>query len=167
MLSRGEKTKLVSDLRDKISGSSGVFLTNVIGLTSNDGVALRKEVRSAGGSIAVSRNTLFRLASEGTPAEETFKELKGPHALAFADTDPAAVAKCLKEASDSYGDLVSLKAGFLNGKLLSKEELVMLANLPSREQMLGTMLATFNAPISAFARVMNSIKEQKEATQAE
>jgi large subunit ribosomal protein L10 len=166
MLNRAEKTKLVSDLRDKINGSSGVFLTNVIGLSSNDGVALRKEVRDAGGSISVTRNTLFRLAAEGTPAEESFKELKGPHALAFAESDPAAVAKCLKDAGKNFEDLVSLEAGFLDGKLLSKEELVMLADLPSRDQMLGTLLATFNAPISALARVMNSIREQKESLES-
>ena len=167
MLNRAEKAKLVTELRDKINGSSGIFLTNVIGLSSNDGVALRKEVRSAGGSISVTRNTLFRLASEGTPAEEKFKDLKGPHALAFAETDPAAVAKCLKEAGDTFGDLVTLKAGFLNGKLLTNEELVMLANLPSKDQMLATMLATFNAPISALARVLNSIKEKKESVETE
>ena len=166
MLNRAEKTKLVSDLRERINGSSGIFLTNVIGLSSNDGVALRKEVRDAGGSISVTRNTLFRLAAEGTPAEESFKELKGPHAVAFAEADPAAVAKCLKKAGESFEDLVTLKAGFLNGKLLSKEELITLADLPSKDQMLGTMLATFNAPISALARVMNSIKEQKESLEA-
>tara|TARA_B100000927_G_scaffold98052_1_gene79324 strand:+ start:525 stop:983 length:459 start_codon:yes stop_codon:yes gene_type:complete len=147
-----------------MSSSTAVFLTNLVGLSSNDAVELRKQVREAGGSISVSRNTLFRMAAEGSPAEESFKDLKGPHALAFANEDAAAVAKCLKEAGKNSDDLVSLKAGLLEGKLLTKEELLTLANLPGKDQMLATLLATFNAPIGAFARVLNAIKEQKEET---
>lgn len=166
MMSREDKTQLVSDLREKINSSSGVFLTNLIGLSANDSVSLRKEIREAGGSVAVTRNTLFRLAGEGTNAEEALKDLRGPHALAFASGDAAAVAKCLKEAGKNSEDLVSLEAGFLDGKLLSSEELTTLANLPGKDQMLATLLATFNAPIGAFARVLNAIKEQKEGPEA-
>ncbi|MAW06689.1 MAG: 50S ribosomal protein L10 [Halobacteriovoraceae bacterium] len=167
MMSREDKTQLVSDLREKINSSSGVFLTNLIGLSANDSVSLRKEIREAGGSVTVTRNTLFRLAAEGTNAEDALKNLKGPHALAFASSDVAAVAKCLKEAGKNSEDLVSLEAGFLDGKLLSSEELTTLANLPGKDQMLATLLATFNAPIGAFARVLNAIKEQKESPEAE
>lgn len=166
MLNRADKTKLVSDLREKMNSSTAVFLTNLIGLTANDAVELRKQVREVGGSISVSRNTLFRLAAEGSAAEEAFKDLKGPHAVAFATEDAAAVAKCLKKAGETSENLVSLKAGLLEGKLLSSEELTTLANLPGKDQMLATLLATFNAPIGAFARVLNAIKEQKEETQA-
>ena len=166
MLNRAEKTKLVSDLREKMNSASAVFLTNLVGLSSNDAVELRKQVREVGGSISVSRNTLFRLASEGSAAEKAFKDLKGPHAVAFASDDAAAVAKCLKKAGENSENLVSLKAGFLEGKLLSPEELITLANLPSKDQMLATLLATFNAPIGAFARVLNAIKEQKEETES-
>ena len=117
MLNRADKTKLVSDLREKMNSSTAVFLTNLIGLSANDAVELRKQVREVGGSISVSRNTLFRLAAEGSPAEEAFKDLKGPHAVAFATEDAAAVAKCLKKAGESSENLVSLKAGLLEGKL--------------------------------------------------
>ena len=89
--------------------------------------------------------------------------LKGPHAVAFAYEDAAAVAKCLKKAGDEHENVVELKAGLLDGKLLSKEELVQLANLPGKDQMLATLLATFNAPIGAFARVLEAIREQKES----
>jgi large subunit ribosomal protein L10 len=164
MLNRAEKTKMVSDLREKMSSSTAVFLTNLVGLSSNDAVELRRQVRDAGGSISVSKNTLFRLAAEGSPAEESFKGLKGPHAVAFANEDAAAVAKCLKKAGENSDDLVTLKAGLLEGKLLTAEELLTLASLPGKDQMLATLLATFNAPIGAFARVLNAIKEQKEET---
>ena len=160
MMNRAEKEALVADLKGDIEKARAVFLTNVIGLTSNDGVAFRKTVRDAQGKIIVTRNTLFRRAAEGTPAESMLSDLKGPHALAFAFEDAAAVAKALKDAGDDH-ELVDLKGGILNGEELSKEKLVQLANLPSRDQMLATLLATFNAPIGALARVLHAIGEQK------
>jgi large subunit ribosomal protein L10 len=162
MLKRVEKEQIVADLKDKFSKSQAVFLTNLVGLTSNKAVDVRKKVRDAKGTMVVARNTLFALATKGTPLETAVSQIKGPHALAFAFEDAAAVAKCLKDASDDTEGLVSLKAASLDGKLLNTAELKTLASLPSRDQMLATLLATFNAPASAFVRVLHSIKEQKE-----
>ena len=114
------------------------------------------------GKMVVTRNTLFQKAAEGTPAENLLKGLKGPHCVAFAFEDAAGVAKCLKDAGEDH-DPVELLGGVLNGDELSKEQLVQLANLPSRDQMLATLLATFNAPIGALARVLHAIGEQKES----
>lgn len=167
MLNRASKEVVVNKLKDNIDKSKAVFLTNLIGLKSNDGVGVRKQVRDAKGDVVITRNTLFKKAAEGTACEKMVSELTGPHALAFAFEDAAAVAKCLNDASKEYKDVVTLKSGVLNGRELSKEELVQLANLPSRDQMLGTLLATFSAPVSAFARVIHAIGEQKaEGTEA-
>jgi len=89
-------------------------------------------------------------------------DLKGPHALAFAFEDAAAVAKALKQAGKSF-EAVELKGGVLNGELLSLAQVQQLADLPSRDEMLGTLLATFMAPVSAFARLTNSIKDECES----
>ena len=161
MLTRSSKEEIVKGIQDDIGNASAVILTNLIGVTSNESVAIRKEIRDAGGKVVVARNTLFRKAAEGTDLEQMLTDLKGPHALAFAFEDAAAVAKCLKEASKE-NEAVAFKAGFLDGKALGVEDLKALADLPSRDEMLGTLLATFNAPISALARVMNSIREKKE-----
>lgn len=163
MMTRAEKEKVISDLRSNIESARGIFLTNLIGVTSNDAVKVRKEIRDATGGVVITRNTLFRKAAEGTVAEKLLADLKGPHAVAFAFEDSAAVAKCLKNASEDFEGIVELKGGILNGEELSKAQLVQLANLPSRDQMLGTLLATMNAPISALARVLNSVREQMEA----
>ena len=90
------------------------------------------------------------------------KNLKGPHALAFAYGDAAAVAKCLKEAGAEFENFAQLKAGVLNEQVLTAAELTLLSSLPSRKQMLGTLLATFIAPVSSLARVLNTIREEKE-----
>lgn len=160
MLTREKKQQTIDSVRQSIGDAKAVFLTNVIGMKSNDAVALRKQIRDSKGGLVVTRNSLISKAAEGTPAESFLKDLKGPHAVAFAFEDSAAVAKHLKNASDDF-EMVEIKAGMLGGDILSAADLDQLANLPSREEMLGTLLATFMAPISAFARVMHAIGEQK------
>jgi large subunit ribosomal protein L10 len=161
MLNRAEKEAIIQDLQKDIANAKAIFLTNLVGIKSNDAVSVRKAVRDSNGKMVVTRNTLFKKASMGTPAEALLADLKGPHALAFAFDDPAAVAKCLKVAGTTL-DLVDMKGGVLDGVLLSKAQVKQLADLPSRDQMLGTLLATFLAPVSAFARVLYAIQEKKE-----
>lgn len=161
MLMRAEKEEIVKGLKADIERSQAVFLTNLIGVGANDAVQVRRDVRNAKGKLIIARNTLFIRAAKGTSCEKLFDGLKGPSAVAFAFEDAAAVAKSLKDSSKTL-ELVSLRGGMLNGELLSKAQVEQLASLPSRDQMLGTLLATFNAPISAFARVLNEIKNQKE-----
>lgn len=161
MLSRSEKEAIIQDLNKDIGRAKAIFLTNLIGISSNDAVSVRKAVRDSNGKMVVTRNTLFKKAAAGTAAEELVANLSGPHALAFAFDDPAAVAKSLKDAGSSL-ELVDLKGGVLDGQLLTKAQVKQLADLPSRDQMLGTLLATFLAPVSAFARVVYAIQEKKE-----
>ena len=161
MLNRSDKEVIVNGIKANIDKAQAIFLTNLIGIKSNDAVAIRKNIRQADGSVCITRNTLFQRAAEGTYAEPLLKDLKGTNAVAFAYSDAAAVAKCLHDAGKDLKD-VDLKGGFLDGKELDQSQLKQLATLPSKDQMLSTVLATFIAPVSAFARVLNSIKEQKE-----
>lgn len=162
MLNRSEKEAIIQSLNEDIGRAKAIFLTNLIGISSNDAVSVRKAVRDNNGKMVVTRNTLFKKAAAGTPAEALVADLHGPHALAFAFDDPAAVAKSLKTAGATL-EVVELKGGVLDGIMLSKAEVKQLADLPSRDQMLGTLLATFMAPASAFARVLHAIKEKKES----
>jgi len=162
MMKRAEKEAVIANIKTDIEAAKAIFLTNLIGVEANDAVAIRKGVRDAQGKMVVTRNTLFRKAAEGTTVEKMLADLKGPHALAFAFEDAAAVAKCLKEAGEDH-EVVDFKGGFLNGEELTKAQVIELASLPSRDEMLGTLLATFNAPISALARVLFAIQEQKES----
>jgi large subunit ribosomal protein L10 len=162
MLNRTEKDAIINDLKKDIGNAKAIFLTNLIGVKANEAVSIRKTVRDNKGKVVVARNTLFVKAAAGTPAESLVANLKGPHALAFAFDDVAAVAKSIKTAGAEL-ELVTLKGGLLGQQLLNEAEVKQLASLPGREQMLGTLLATFLAPVSAFARVMHAIKEKKES----
>lgn len=166
MMTRAEKDVVVSKIKENIEKSQAVFLTNLIGIPSVDSVRIRKNVREAKGFVVVTRNTLFARAAKGTYAEGLLSDLKGTSAVAFAYEDAPGVAKIINEASNEFENIVTIRGGMLGTQPLSKAEVIALAKLPSRDQMLGTLLATFNAPVSAFARVLHAIKEQKETQSA-
>ncbi len=160
MLTRDQKTAIVAGLREKIEASRALFLTNLIGVPSNEANLIRKNVRDAKGTIVITRNTLLQKAAEGTPAQEMLSGLKGPQAVAFAFEDAPPVAKALYDAGEE-NEIVSLTHGLLNGSPLDKSEIIALAKLPSKDVMLATVLATMNAPVSSFVRVLDAIREQK------
>lgn len=162
MITRAEKDAVIKDLKEKIESSKALFLTNMIGIEANQAVELRKKVRDAKGAIVVTRNTLFGKAAEGTHAEELLKGLKGTNAVAFAFEDAPSVAKAIYEASEDL-EQVTLGKGFLGTELLESAKVIELAKLPSRDEMLGTVLATMMAPVSALARVLNAIKDECES----
>jgi large subunit ribosomal protein L10 len=166
MMTRVEKDAVVSSIKEKIEKSQAVFLTNLVGIPSVDSVRIRKNVREANGHMVITRNTLFARAAKGTYAEGLFADLKGSSAVAFAYEDAAAVAKIVNDASTEFENIVTIRGGHLGAQKLSKADVVALAKLPGRPQMLGTLLATFNAPVSAFARVLFAIQEQKEQQNA-
>jgi large subunit ribosomal protein L10 len=161
MLNKVEKDAIIGSIKEDIGNAKAIFLTNLIGISSNDSVELRKKVRDSNGKIVVTRNTLFEKASIGSSAEEMLKGLKGPSAVAFAFDDAASIAKVLKKAGEDH-EVVELKGGILDGEMLSVAQVKELADLPSRDEMLGTLLATFLAPVSAFARLVNTIKDECE-----
>ena len=163
MMTRAEKDVVVAQIKANIEKSQAVFLTNLVGIPSVDSVRIRKQVREAKGHMVITRNTLFARAAKGTHAESLLADLKGSTAVAFAFEEAPAVAKIINDAAGEFDGIVTIKGGMLDGKTLSKAEVIALAKLPSRDQMLGTLLATFNAPVSAFARVLNAIKEKQEA----
>jgi large subunit ribosomal protein L10 len=166
MMTRTEKDAVVSSIKEQIEKSQAVFLTNLVGIPSVDSVRIRKQVREAKGHVVITRNTLFARAAAGTYAEGLLKDLKGSTAVAFAYEDAPGVAKIINDATGEFDGIVTIRGGMLGTQTLTKADVIALAKLPSRDQMLGTLLATFNAPASAFARVLNAIKEQKETQKA-
>lgn len=162
MVNRESKNAVIKDLKEKIEASRALFLTNVIGMEANDAVELRKKIRTANGGLVVTRNSLFGMAAKGTYAEELLTGLKGTNAVAFAFEDAPGVAKAIFETNKEL-EVVTLGKGYLGTDLLSESEVAALAKLPSRNEMLGTLLATFQAPVSAFARLMNSLKDEIES----
>lgn len=167
------KKEIAAELHEHFSKSAVVIVTDYKGLDVAAVTDLRRKLREADVQYKVVKNTLLARASEGTDAEAIKDKFKGPNAVAFSYTDPVAPAKILCDfAKDN--DKLDICVGVLNGKVLDADAIKALSKLPSREQLLGQLLATMNAvPTSLvtalsdaprrMVNVLNAIKDQKEA----
>lgn len=158
------KARTVAAVRADIERASAVFLTNVVGLSGDDAVRLRRAVREAGGGVTVARNTLLKRAAAGTPAEGLFGGLAGPNAAAFSFGDPAPVAKSLKDAGEEL-EAVRIKGGVIDGAEATAASILALADLPPRAEMLGAVLATMAAPLSSLVRLLDAVRRSREEAQ--
>ena len=175
-LKREEKEKQVAWLREHFKGARALFLTDFKSLSVAETNALRAELRNRGVTFRVLKNTLVRLAYEDTNVAVIGPDLVGPRAAAWTDTDEnvPAMAKVLVDFAKTHPNL-GLVRGVLNGKLVDPSDMETLSRLPSREELLGRVLGTMMAPVSAFVNtlaavprsflnVLKAIEEQKSAS---
>jgi len=169
---RPEKVQAVADIKERLDGAQAVFLTEYSGLSVKEQQQLRRDLKANGAEMKVVKMTLARLATEGMTDELT-ELLLGPTALTYADGDPAGAAKALASFAKDH-DVLIIKGGLLGSEFLSPERISVLAALPSRDVMLGTIAATMAAPMTQMAGLLaalprnaaNAFKqllEQKEA----
>ncbi len=168
-----EKKVFIKDLKERLDKSCVVILTDYKGLNVDAMTQLRARLREAQIEYQVIKNTMLRLASDGTDVENIRDSFVGPSAIALSYDDPVAPAKILTEfAKDN--DKLEIKAGVMNGKVLDLAAIKALSDLPSREQLLATVLAAMNAVPTSLVRalsdvprrmvnVLQAIKDQKEA----
>ena len=155
-MNRSGKEQVVAELSERLAEAKAAFLADFRGLNVEQATALRAKLREAGVDYRVIKNTLLKLAAQGTTAECLTGELSGPTAIAMAIDDPVATAKALTEFAKS-NDKFILKAGALDGKVLSEADIKALADLPSREQLLASMLSSMNAPLTNFVGTLAAI----------
>ena len=155
-MNRDNKEQLVAELAEKLASAKAAFLADYRGLNVEQLNKLRSELRAAGVEYRVVKNTLLRLAAQGTGAAALDPFLEGPTAIAIAGQDPVAPAKILSEFAKTNAKF-ELKGGALEGKTLSVEDVKALAELPSREQLLAMMLGSLNAPATNFVGVLAAI----------
>ncbi|MEX0863675.1 MAG: 50S ribosomal protein L10 [Acidimicrobiia bacterium] len=143
---RPEKVQAVSDIRERMESAEAVFLTEYRGLSVKAVQDLRKALRDSGAEYKVVKMTLAKLAAGDAGIAGLDDYLTGPTALAFANRDPVATAKALKDFSRSNEVLV-LKAGYLAGNLLSPEEISRLAEIEPRPVLLAKFAGAAKSPL--------------------
>lgn len=154
-MNRREKGQVVSDLSEKVKGFQTVVLTNYRGLTVEQLNQLRRRLREEKISYLVVKNTLMKLASRGTDLEKLNNYFEGPTAIAISRGDPIPLAKILSEFLKTQPSL-EIKAGLIQGKVASPEEVKALATMPSRETLLAQLLAMIQTPASQLLGAMLS-----------
>ena len=157
-----EKQAIVAELTDKIKGAASGVLVDYKGITVAEDTALRAECRKNELDYAVVKNTLVRRAIDNVGMNEMDEVLNGTTSMALSNGDPIAPMRVINKFSKQFnGAKITIKAGFMDGKVLSLDEIMALAELPSKEALQAQVLGTMLAPISSLAIVLKAIADEK------
>jgi large subunit ribosomal protein L10 len=167
------KEAAVQELRDRLAESQNLFLTDFAGLTVEEITNLRGLLRKDGSTYAVVKNTLFKIAAGDDLAAKFESFLAGPTGIVFAGNDPVAPAKAIKQFADESKKL-GIKAAYIDGQLVDAKQVNVLASLPPKAELVAKLVGTLASPLrglvtvlsgnqSGLVRVLNSIREQKDA----
>lgn len=160
----GPKEAVVTEVKEKLSKSSSVILVDYKGINVEDVTELRKRFREAGVDYKVYKNTLFKRAASELGIEALHDHLQGTVAVAFGVTDAVAPAKTINQfIKDKPKTPISVKAGYVEGKMMGADDVKALGDLPSRDVLIAMVLGGLQGSIRNLAYMLNTIKEQKEA----
>ena len=159
------KQPIVDEISAVIKDAQSVVVVDYRGLTVAEDTQLRKQLREAGVSYKVYKNTLVSRAVEGTEFESLRDSLEGPNAFAVSTEDATAPARVLAEFAKKAPNL-EIKAGVVEGTFYDAEGMKAIASVPSREVLLSKLLGSLQSPITNLARVLNQIAEKGGAADA-
>ena len=155
-----EKQAIVAALTEKLQGSVAGVIVDYSGITVAEDTEMRRKLRENNVDYAVVKNTLLRFAINNSGLEELDPLLNGTTSLAVSVDDPVAPAKIIKEYADKLNGRFEIKGGFMDGKVISLEEVNALASIPALPVLQAQVLGTMLAPITSFAVVIKAIAEK-------
>ena len=160
-----QKEEEVKKLAEKMKNASIVLLVDYRGINVADVTTLRKAVRTANGEYCVIKNNITRRALKECGIEDLNESLVGPTAVIMADETYLPVLKAIYSYAKTT-DFYKIKAGVLEGKVVTAEELTVLAQLPSREELIAKLAGCLLANVSKLAATLDAVKVKKEAEEA-
>lgn len=155
------KKVVVEEITSKLKESKSTIIVDYRGLNVAEETELRKQLREANVEFKVYKNTMTRRAVEQAELDGLNDFLTGPNAIAFSTEDVVAPAKVLNEFAKKH-EALEIKAGVIEGKVSTVEEVKALAELPSREGLLSMLLSVLQAPVRNLALATKAVAEQKE-----
>ena len=154
-LSLQQKQDMVAEVSEQIAKAQTVVIAEYRNLTVANMTDLRRKARGAGVYLRVVKNTLARRAVADTPFRGLAEQMVGPLAYGIS-TDPVAAAKVLSDYAKANDKLV-IKGGAMANQVMSAREIVTLASMPSREQLLAQLMGTMKAPVAKFVQTLNEV----------
>ena len=156
-MNKNEKSEIISEARKLIDGSSALYLTNYSGIPVSEITALRNELRKEGVNYKVIKNTLFeRALKESDKYPKLSDYLTGMTGYAFASNNPVAPAKIIKKYFDTSKKF-ELKACYIENQFYEGSRLSELAALPSKEEIIASILGSLNSPASGIVGAINAV----------
>lgn len=153
------KKPIVEEISATIKDAQSVVLVDYRGLTVAQDTELRKQLREAGITYKVYKNTMMNFAFKGTDFEALAPYLDGPNAMAVSTTDATAPARVLANFAKTAKQL-EIKAGVVEGTVYDADGMKAISEIPSREELLSKLLGSIQSPIANFARCMNQLAEK-------
>ena len=154
-LNLSEKQSVVAEVAKQVAGAQAIVMAENRGLPVADMTQLRAKARASGVYFRVVKNTLVRRAVADTPFAPLSDRMVGPLAYGIGP-DPVAVAKVLNDFAKGNEKFV-IAGGAMPGQVMSAKDIAALASLPSREELLGRLMGTMQAPIAKLVRTMNEV----------
>ena len=158
------KHPTVEEISANIKDAQSVVLVDYRGLTVEQDTQLRRQLREAGVTYKVYKNTMMNFAFKGTQFEGLSEYLNGPSAVAISTTDATAPARVLAQFAKT-ADKLEIKAGVVEGTVYDAKGMAQIANIPSREVLLSKLLGSLQSPVANLARVLNQIAEKNGAAE--
>lgn len=155
------KKPVVDEISELLNGAQSAVVVDYRGLTVEEDTRLRKELREAGVTYKVYKNTMINFAIKGTEFETLAPHLEGPTAIAVSKEDATAPARVLYKFAKE-AEALELKAGVVEGTYYDADGIKVIASIPSREELLSKLLGSIQSPITNFARVIKQIAEKQE-----
>jgi large subunit ribosomal protein L10 len=157
-LNREQKAQVIEEVAGAIKESSAVFAVDYRGISVPQAADLRTTLRAADSSFTIVKNTLAERAADQVGAEGLKELLQGPTAMTFVRGDAAAAAKALRDfRRGTGGTLLEFKGGWMNGQPLSADDIDAIAQLPSRDVLIGRLVGTVAAPLSGLVTALNNL----------
>ena len=153
------KQPIVEEISAGIKDAQSVVLVDYRGLTVEEDTELRKQLRAAGVTYKVYKNTMMNFAFKGTDFEGLAPYLNGPSAMAYSTTDATAPARVIAEFAKKAKAL-EIKAGVVEGNVYDAKGMEAIANIPSRDVLISRLLGSMQSPLANIARVINQIAEK-------
>jgi large subunit ribosomal protein L10 len=158
-LDRATKEKLLDDYNSGFAKSPNAFVVGYRGMSVPQVDDLRKKVRATGGRYQVVKNTLALIAVKDTPLQPLSEHFSGPTAIAYSGKDAVALAKVLTEFTKG-ADILEFRGGLVDGQTIKGADVKAIADLPSREVLIGKLLFMLQTPITRLVRDLGAITQQ-------
>ena len=157
MKTKAQKQKDLEALTEQFKNAKAAMLVGFKGMTVPKDQELRNQLREAGISYGVVKNTLARKAAEGTVLEQAADQFKGVTAVALSGADPVNLSKAIAKFSKANPDIFKFKVGIVEGSVVALKDVEAIASLPSKEELISKVMFLINAQAQRLVTVISAV----------
>lgn len=157
-----QKQEKVAQLTELLKGAAAGVIVDYKGITVEEDTKLRKELREAGISYSVEKNSLLRFAMKNVGLDGITGVLEGTTAIAISTEDQTAPARILGKFAESKKEYFNVKAGFIGEEIYDDKGVMALSKIPSREILLSQLVGSLQGPMQKLAAIIKAVADSKE-----